>query len=140
MLRGMECKLLFGQGQCALGVLTRLVEPAAVNGDQSDREMVLGNFEPVLDRDVVRLLGKGRRELPPACPELDPGEPPERTGRAWLIAVPPLPVLAFEELARLLAPVRRCQGVGDSQGRLLHELLAADSRRELLRTRREVIG
>src|SRR5580765_6078472 len=96
-----------------------------MNGNHSDRKVVLRHLEPVLDRDVVCVYCVRGRELPAPGPELDPCEAPERAGAPRLVALAPLLVLALEQVAGL-SPLRgRREGVRDGQRRLPHELLAA---------------
>src|SRR5690348_6337006 len=93
------------------------LELTTMNGDNGDREMVLGHLECVLDRDVVRARRVLGGHLPPPGPELDPGESPERLGAPPLVAVLPLAVLVLEE-----RPGRLCrERVGNGLGRLTNE-------------------
>ena len=59
-------------------MLARELELAAMDGNHSDRKVVLRHLEPVLDRDVVGAGGVRGRERPAPGPELDPCEAPER--------------------------------------------------------------
>src|SRR6266516_5346576 len=110
----------------------------AMDGNDSNRQVILRHLEPVLEGDLVGVGGMGRRELPATGPELDPGEAPERTGAPWLVALAPLLVLALEQGAGL-GPLRgRREGVHDGECRLLNQLLAADGAREVVGPCREI--
>ena len=139
MLGRVERELLLGQLEGSFRMLAGELELAAMDGDERDGKVVLRHLEPVLDRDVVGASGVRGRERPAPFPELDPGEAPERAGAARLVALAPLPVLALEQGAGLVPPGRRREGVDDGQRRLLHQLLAADGGRKVVRARRKIL-
>jgi hypothetical protein len=78
VLGRVEPELLFGQLERSLRMPAGALELATMNGDESDRKVVLRHFEPVLDRDVVCVGSMFGCERPSTGPELDPSEVPER--------------------------------------------------------------
>src|SRR6202011_4369509 len=105
VLRRMETELVLRQVEGSLRLLARDPKLAAMHGYDSDREVVLWHFHPVLDGDVVRASGVPGRELPSPGPELDPGKAPECAGAPRLVPFAPLVVLAFEQRTSLI-PLR----------------------------------
>ena len=92
-----------------------------MDGDDSDRQVVLRHLVAVLAGDLVRVGGMLPSELPVPGPELDPGEAPQCAGAARLVSLGPFGMLAFEQAraSPLLGDGR--QGVHDRQRRLLHQ-------------------
>ena len=135
VLRRVERELLFRKLERSVRMLACERELSAVDGNDRDRQMILGHLQAVLDRDVVRLRRLVGRELPAAAPELEPRETPERAGTPRLVSLAPLLELALEQRAGLASPRRRREGVHDGERRLLHELRSADRRREVVRLR-----
>src|SRR4051794_2786834 len=97
----------------------RLVEPAAMNLDDRQREVVLRTLQRVLDGDVARRGCVHGRLLPLAGPELEPREPPQRVPAPGLVALVPLLVLTLEVRAHRLASRARRARVHDRLRRLL---------------------
>src|SRR6188472_1966930 len=108
-----------------------------MDGNDRYRQMVLGNLQPVLDRDVVRLRRLVGRERPAAAPELEPRETPQRAGTPRLVALAPLFEIALEQDAGLSSPRQRRQRVDDGERGLLYELRSTDRGCEVVRPRWE---
>src|SRR5438128_7203364 len=100
-------------------MLARELDLAPVDGDNRDRKVVLGPFEAVLNRDVVRARSMLRCELPVSCPELEPGETPQRAGASRLVAVAPLLMLAVEQDACHVPSSGRRESVDERHRSLL---------------------
>ena len=101
MLGRVEPELLVGQGQAALGVLAGQLELTSMDGDDSDRKVVLRHLVAVLGGDLVGAGGVLGSELPAPGPELDPGEAPRGAGAARLVPLEPFGILALEQCTGL---------------------------------------
>jgi hypothetical protein len=139
VLREAEAELLH-KLERSLRVIARDLELAAMHGYDSDREVVLGRFHPVLDRDIVGPRGMRGCQLPPPSPELDPGQAPQRAGAPRLVPFNPFLVLMLEQRKGMVSLRSRREGMNDRLHRLLYAAVAAKGARKVWHERRQIVG